>query len=76
MCAGAVVLTDCVFWFIIYPFLSAKDFTLDFVSIYTTPLGFFASVEMYIWWQVGRFGRGRGGSKRTGPIEVNLSKFT
>lgn len=31
-CAGAVLLTDGVFWFIIYPFLTAKDFNLDFVS--------------------------------------------
>jgi hypothetical protein len=63
MCAGAVVLTDCVFWFIIYPFLSAKDFSLDFVSIHTTPLGFLLLLELYIWWQGGRFGRRRGGSK-------------
>ncbi|KAJ8773851.1 hypothetical protein K2173_008314 [Erythroxylum novogranatense] len=33
MCAGAVVLTDCVFWFIIYPFLTGKDFRLDFLNI-------------------------------------------
>ncbi|KAJ6890123.1 hypothetical protein NC651_023806 [Populus alba x Populus x berolinensis] len=33
MCAGAVVLTDCVFWFIIYPFLSAEDFSLDFLNV-------------------------------------------
>lgn len=32
MCAGAVVLTDCVFWLILYPFLTAKDYDLDFVS--------------------------------------------
>ncbi|KAJ4827811.1 hypothetical protein Tsubulata_026144 [Turnera subulata] len=31
--AGAVVLTDCVFWFIIYPFLTAADFSLDFLNI-------------------------------------------
>ncbi|KAJ1442206.1 hypothetical protein SESBI_01022, partial [Sesbania bispinosa] len=29
-CAGAVVLTDSVFWFIIYPFLTSKDYSLDF----------------------------------------------
>ncbi|XP_021692506.2 uncharacterized protein LOC110673672 isoform X1 [Hevea brasiliensis] len=28
--AGAVMLTDIVFWFILYPFLTAKDYTLDF----------------------------------------------
>ncbi|CAL0311891.1 unnamed protein product [Lupinus luteus] len=32
-CAGAVVLTDCVFWLIIYPFLMAKDFSLDFLVV-------------------------------------------
>ncbi|KAH0839306.1 hypothetical protein HID58_013341 [Brassica napus] len=30
-CAGAVLLTDGVFWFIIYPFLTSKEFNLDFV---------------------------------------------
>ncbi|KAF3511554.1 hypothetical protein F2Q69_00009046 [Brassica cretica] len=28
-CAGAVLLTDGVFWFIIYPFLTSKEFNLD-----------------------------------------------
>ncbi|XP_019085890.1 PREDICTED: uncharacterized protein LOC104712597 isoform X1 [Camelina sativa] len=32
-CAGAVLLTDGVFWFIIYPFLTAKDFSLDFFIV-------------------------------------------
>ncbi|CAN0923973.1 hypothetical protein LINGRAHAP2_LOCUS33876 [Linum grandiflorum] len=32
-CAGAVVLTDSVFWFILYPFLMAADFKLDFINI-------------------------------------------
>lgn len=32
MSAGAVTLTDCVFWLILYPFLTAKDYDLDFVS--------------------------------------------
>lgn len=31
--AGAVALTDCVFWLILYPFLTAKDYSLNFVSI-------------------------------------------
>ncbi|KAF2286698.1 hypothetical protein GH714_023694 [Hevea brasiliensis] len=30
--AGAVMLTDIVFWFILYPFLMAKDYTLDFLN--------------------------------------------
>ncbi|XP_015894757.1 uncharacterized protein LOC107428700 [Ziziphus jujuba] len=31
MCAGAVMLTDSVFWTIIYPFLTAKDYELNFM---------------------------------------------
>ncbi|XP_052177033.1 uncharacterized protein LOC127791220 [Diospyros lotus] len=33
MNAGAVVLTDCVFWFIIVPFLVIKDYNLNFLII-------------------------------------------
>ncbi|KAK9066472.1 hypothetical protein SSX86_013794 [Deinandra increscens subsp. villosa] len=33
MQAGAVVLTDCVFWFIIVPFLAIKDYDLNFLII-------------------------------------------
>ncbi|KAJ9568274.1 LOW QUALITY PROTEIN: hypothetical protein OSB04_004240 [Centaurea solstitialis] len=33
MQAGAVVLTDCVFWFIIMPFLAMKDYNLNFFII-------------------------------------------
>ncbi|WOG99485.1 hypothetical protein DCAR_0518837 [Daucus carota subsp. sativus] len=33
MNAGAVVLTDCVFWFIIVPFLTRKDYDLNFLLI-------------------------------------------
>ncbi|XP_054775758.1 uncharacterized protein LOC129298352 isoform X1 [Prosopis cineraria] len=33
MCAGAVVLTDCVFWLILYPFLNGKAITLDFLIV-------------------------------------------
>ncbi|KAF3543190.1 hypothetical protein DY000_02009511 [Brassica cretica] len=32
-CAGAVLLTDGVFWFIIYPFLTSKEFNLDFFIV-------------------------------------------
>nr|CAD1838359.1 unnamed protein product [Ananas comosus var. bracteatus] len=31
--AGAVMLTDCVFWFIIFPFLAIKDYDLNFLLI-------------------------------------------
>ncbi|XP_076947587.1 uncharacterized protein LOC143619582 [Bidens hawaiensis] len=33
MQAGAVVLTDCVFWFIIVPFLAIKDYNMNFFII-------------------------------------------
>ncbi|KAI4343746.1 hypothetical protein L6164_011056 [Bauhinia variegata] len=33
MNAGAVMLTDCVFWFIIVPFLTIKDYSLNFLVI-------------------------------------------
>ncbi|XAR50194.1 hypothetical protein NMG60_11004450 [Bertholletia excelsa] len=33
MNAGAVMLTDCVFWFIIVPFLTIKDYELNFLII-------------------------------------------
>ncbi|XP_071731687.1 uncharacterized protein [Rutidosis leptorrhynchoides] len=33
MQAGAVVLTDCVFWFIIVPFLAINDYNLNFFLI-------------------------------------------
>ncbi|CAN0893058.1 hypothetical protein LINGRAHAP2_LOCUS17931 [Linum grandiflorum] len=32
-CAGAVVLTDAVFWFVLYPFLMPANFKLDFINI-------------------------------------------
>uniref|UniRef100_I1KCF0 Uncharacterized protein n=1 Tax=Glycine max TaxID=3847 RepID=I1KCF0_SOYBN len=31
--AGAVMLTDCVFWFIIVPFLTIKDYNLNFLIV-------------------------------------------
>nr|XP_029124385.1 uncharacterized protein LOC105058816 [Elaeis guineensis] len=31
--AGAVMLTDCVFWLIIFPFLAIKDYNLNFLLI-------------------------------------------
>lgn len=33
MNAGAVMLTDCVFWFIIIPFLSVKDYNINLLII-------------------------------------------
>ncbi|XVE92390.1 hypothetical protein REPUB_Repub01dG0093100 [Reevesia pubescens] len=32
-CAGAVMLTDSVFWFILFPFLTSKDFGLNFLIV-------------------------------------------
>jgi hypothetical protein len=34
MNAGAVLLTDCVFWFIIVPFLEIHDYSLNVVSTF------------------------------------------
>uniref|UniRef100_A0A5B7BWD7 Uncharacterized protein n=1 Tax=Davidia involucrata TaxID=16924 RepID=A0A5B7BWD7_DAVIN len=33
ICAGAVMLTDSVFWFLIYPFLTSKDYKLNFLIV-------------------------------------------
>ncbi|KAJ4974305.1 hypothetical protein NE237_007479 [Protea cynaroides] len=33
MNAGAVMLTDCVFWLIIFPFLTVKDYDLNFLLV-------------------------------------------
>ncbi|XP_052205911.1 uncharacterized protein LOC127810449 [Diospyros lotus] len=33
MCAGAVMLTDMVFWFIIYPFLTSDTYRLKFMDV-------------------------------------------
>ncbi|KAL1347282.1 hypothetical protein HN51_020756 [Arachis hypogaea] len=33
MNAGAVLLTDCVFWFLIVPFLTIKDYNINFLII-------------------------------------------
>ncbi|CAK7328094.1 unnamed protein product [Dovyalis caffra] len=33
MTAGAVMLTDSVYWFIIFPFLTIRDYSLDFLTV-------------------------------------------
>lgn len=33
MTAGAIVLTDCVFWLVIYPFLTDKNYKLHFLAV-------------------------------------------
>lgn len=33
MCGGAVLLTDCVFWLVLYPFLTARDYKLNFMMV-------------------------------------------
>ena len=38
MSAGAVMLTDSIYWFIIFPFLTIKDYNMSFVS--STDLSF------------------------------------
>lgn len=41
MNAGAVLLTDCVFWFIIVPFLEINNYSLNVVSIYLFTVFFY-----------------------------------
>ncbi|PSS30372.1 Protein rolling stone like [Actinidia chinensis var. chinensis] len=38
MSAGAVMLTDCVYWFIIFPFLTIKDYDLNALTFLTHSL--------------------------------------
>ncbi|XP_059641215.1 uncharacterized protein LOC132283295 isoform X2 [Cornus florida] len=38
MNAGAVMLTDCIYWFIIFPFLTIKDYDLNFLTVVTHSL--------------------------------------
>ncbi|XP_052190590.1 uncharacterized protein LOC127800173 isoform X2 [Diospyros lotus] len=33
MSAGAVVLTDCIYWFIIFPFLTIKDYDMNYLTV-------------------------------------------
>ncbi|PQQ15804.1 uncharacterized protein Pyn_33584 [Prunus yedoensis var. nudiflora] len=33
MNAGAVMLTDCVYWIVIFPFLTIKDYNLNFMTV-------------------------------------------
>ncbi|KAL9149607.1 hypothetical protein ABFS82_12G118800 [Erythranthe guttata] len=33
MCSGAVVLTDSIFWLMIYPFLTAKDYRINYLIV-------------------------------------------
>ncbi|XP_047318800.1 uncharacterized protein LOC124922119 [Impatiens glandulifera] len=35
MSAGAVMLTDCVYWFIIFPFLTLKDYDMNVLTVLT-----------------------------------------
>lgn len=37
MTAGAVMLTDSVYWFVIFPFLTIVDYEMSFVSLYVLP---------------------------------------
>ncbi|XP_057442935.1 uncharacterized protein LOC130734504 isoform X2 [Lotus japonicus] len=60
--AGAVMLTDCVFWFIIVPFLTIKDYNLNFfiVSMHTFNAVFLISDTAlnclrFPWFRIGYF---------------------
>lgn len=52
MNAGAVLLTDCVFWFIIVPFLEIHDYSLNVVSNLISYIEFFDSLYKNIWWSI------------------------
>ncbi|KAK6922250.1 hypothetical protein RJ641_012757, partial [Dillenia turbinata] len=45
MCAGAVMLTDSVFWLVLYPFLTSKDFSLDFCKDQNNKPGYIFGVN-------------------------------
>ncbi|KAB2609652.1 hypothetical protein D8674_037263 [Pyrus ussuriensis x Pyrus communis] len=32
MCGGAVAITDCIFWLVLYPFLTSKDYKTEFCN--------------------------------------------
>ncbi|CAN1188066.1 hypothetical protein LINPERHAP1_LOCUS28184 [Linum perenne] len=33
ICAGSVMYTDCIYWFIIFPFLNIQDYKLNFITV-------------------------------------------
>ncbi|XP_050120017.1 uncharacterized protein LOC126597281 isoform X2 [Malus sylvestris] len=33
MCGGAVAITDCIFWLVLYPFLTSKAYKLNFMMV-------------------------------------------
>lgn len=52
MTAGAVILTDFVYWCIIFPFLTAQDYKLSFVStswLLSYLVGFSTSIQFIMW---------------------------
>lgn len=46
--AGAVMLTDCVYWLIIFPFLTLRDYDLNFVSHKLQIFPYFSLALCYI----------------------------
>ncbi|MED6105989.1 hypothetical protein PIB30_000777 [Stylosanthes scabra] len=63
MNAGAVMLTDCVFWFVIFPFLTKKNHNIDFIIITTHTINaVFLLTETALnclrfpWFRIGYFG--------------------
>lgn len=49
--AGAVVLTDCTYWFVIFPFLTIKDYNFSFVSTVVSRK-MFGFIMLFAWMQV------------------------
>ena len=45
--AGAVMLTDCIYWFIIFPFLTIKDYNMSFVSSTCLSFAFYLNLLIY-----------------------------
>ena len=46
--AGAVMLTDCIYWFIIFPFLTIKDYNMSFVSSTCLSFAFYLNLLIYL----------------------------
>lgn len=51
-CAGAAMLTDVVFWLIIFPFLTYKAYTLNFVSIVYFEWYFGHCLVLFLYWDI------------------------
>ncbi|CAI0456206.1 unnamed protein product [Linum tenue] len=62
ICAGAVVYTDSIYWFIIFPFLNIADYTVNFVIsfhfrsiISELYMIYFISCQPFHWFRIAYF---------------------